>query len=528
MNSTRPAAGFTLLELLIVMVIIGIIIAFILTAALDGVRRAEERGTQALITKLEAGMADRVDALLNLRTEANSTHAYLAGVWNSSLPPSAFGDGSYLDAYARAQIIARFDQIKAELPDVFVVQKSDPLFAYYPLNFVAAPYDGVPSANITPNNLGHYLLPTGAGVYNNRSAKSYGSYPPAADYVPPSYGIFGASYTAAGGLYKSLFLSATRNNPTLVQPKPADAGYDGADNNGNGLVDEIGENGAVAGAMVALLDNHTHKTARSEMLYALLVNGQGPLGSVFSPDEFSDREVRDTDGDGLPEFVDAWGEPIQFYRWPIFYVSDIQKGSQFYNDATAPRDQNPLDPNKQLMDPSWWSEQINDASPWGTSYTPLSGAAHLFQTHFFTLTDPNANPGLGTGTGIVWDQSSTNASPFHGRRAYYSKYLILSGGPDKIPGVPVFDDQYWKALSDSLPSGGSITNVPSVGGNAPNFSPTLAAFRVECQAAPESPLRSGDVYMSPSKTDPISGAILEAGHDDITNHNIQAPGGATR
>ena len=43
----------------------------------------------------------------------------------------------------------------------------------------------------------------------------------------------------------------------------------------------------------------------------------GPLGSVFSPDDFSDREVKDTDGDGLPEFVDAWGQPLQFFRWPL-------------------------------------------------------------------------------------------------------------------------------------------------------------------------------------------------------------------
>ncbi len=58
----------------------------------------------------------------------------------------------------------------------------------------------------------------------------------------------------------------------------------------------------------------------------MLVEGQGPLGSAFKREDFTDREVRDTDGDGLPEFVDAWGEPLQFYRWPIFYHSDLQRG----------------------------------------------------------------------------------------------------------------------------------------------------------------------------------------------------------
>ena len=62
------------------------------------------------------------------------------------------------------------------------------------------------------------------------------------------------------------------------------------------------------------------------MLYALLVEGHGPLGSVFSRDDFTDKEVQDTDSDGLPEFVDAWGQPLQFYRWPLLYHSDIQRG----------------------------------------------------------------------------------------------------------------------------------------------------------------------------------------------------------
>ena len=40
---------------------------------------------------------------------------------------------------------------------------------------------------------------------------------------------------------------------------------------------------------------------------------------------FHGNEVADTDGDGLLEFVDAWGNPIQFLRWaPAFPGSDVQ------------------------------------------------------------------------------------------------------------------------------------------------------------------------------------------------------------
>ena len=114
---------------------------------------------------------------------------------------------------------------------------------------------------------------------------------------------------------------------------------------------------------------HKHVTARSEMLYDLLVEGVGPLGSVFSRDDFTNREVQDTDGDGLPEFVDAWGQPLQFYRWPIYYnnlssttttglatgLGYVAKGSDLYNGPSEPRQTDPLDPNQTLMAPAWWS-----------------------------------------------------------------------------------------------------------------------------------------------------------------------------
>ncbi len=90
------------------------------------------------------------------------------------------------------------------------------------------------------------------------------------------------------------------------------------------------------------------------MLYALLVEARGPLGSVFNADDFTNKEVQDTDHDGLPEFVDAWGEPLYFYRWPLYFTSDIQKGAATYTSVFETREQNPLDPSQQLLAPAWW------------------------------------------------------------------------------------------------------------------------------------------------------------------------------
>jgi prepilin-type N-terminal cleavage/methylation domain-containing protein len=37
-------------------------------------------------------------------------------------------------------------------------------------------------------------------------------------------------------------------------------------------------------------------------------------------DQFHDSEIGDVDHDGMPEFIDAWGNPIRFIRWPAGYL----------------------------------------------------------------------------------------------------------------------------------------------------------------------------------------------------------------
>ncbi len=58
------------------------------------------------------------------------------------------------------------------------------------------------------------------------------------------------------------------------------------------------------------------ETVSSELLYFTLVHygNFGSSGSVAG--QFGPQEVADTDNDGLLEFIDAWGNPLQFYRWP--------------------------------------------------------------------------------------------------------------------------------------------------------------------------------------------------------------------
>jgi prepilin-type N-terminal cleavage/methylation domain-containing protein len=71
----------------------------------------------------------------------------------------------------------------------------------------------------------------------------------------------------------------------------------------------------------------------AECLYLIVTMATGD-GTAL--EQFSDSEIGDIDGDGAPEFLDGWGQPISFIRWPAGFVSDIQTGD-------AEKDHDPYD-----------------------------------------------------------------------------------------------------------------------------------------------------------------------------------------
>ena len=593
-------AGFTLVELLVVVAIIGLIISLILVAAADGVRRAEERATQALITKLEVGINDRIDALLNSRGPVNQTHRYLAAITyaNSSIGsgyypvdtvPSLGGGTASKNSGSverRAQVIAQYDLLRAEMPDVFFVNAGASggaaFAASYPLNFAGAPYPpGTTSYSNYYLPLGTFSpgLPLDSNLNLTPNVLGLATTSPAT-FVPPPTGIFGASFSAAGGLYKTLYAAAAAdtiaNSPSaVINTNPA---LDGADNNGDGLIDDMGEvqcsssgvTSSFQSAVTARLQKHTHKTARSEMLYAILVEGLGPLGSVFTSDEFTQREVQDTDGDGLPEFVDAWGEPLLFFRWPIYYgakteatidklglpssavagPSDSQKGSDPYTGYPDTRQLDPLDANQLLVSPGWWSLSGNPglptsktsiagfpptftapdgSSPDGSTYFNQSQQALGFMHYFGSLVDPLLSSAAGSG----WDRTGG-----YNRRAYFTKFLVLSGGPDKQPGVGQFARDYTGETADGS---GSPVAFPNSSLSIENNTKLL--LMIENQASQTDPNlanRAGHFYEVPNgysssasgfSTTPTGTTLYlqsNAGLDDISNHNNSAPSTGVR
>jgi prepilin-type N-terminal cleavage/methylation domain-containing protein len=566
-DSRKRPNAFTLIELLVVMAIIGILMAFILIAAQDGVHRAQEKATLALISKLDIAVSERIDALSYRRADIYPGHVLMATI-------SLNATTNIQSVDMRAQVVAQVDLVRAQLPDVFFVQvlPANLVATSYPLNFA-----GLSNPTVLPNS----APPPAFTVGGLDNGVPIGTFITTTSNAPqfPALGAFGATYQAAAGIYKNL---------GYLPP-----GYDGVDNNFNGLIDEYAEGVGtdplipdpsnptsqinVSALIQKHLIAHDHKTARSEMLYAILVEGQGPFGSAFTRDDFSSKEVADTDGDGLPEFIDAWGHPLQFYRWPIYYNNDptaglnataggtrvapigggsyIQKGMLPYGNpnyvtpanANVPygdgigesRQLDPLDPNQTLVSLGWWSSGVNTSPP-GTG--AVSADALQFMQNFYSLLEPYYHiPQSNPPPGSTWDRSGAFA-----RRAFYSRFLIVSSGPDQQLGVAQLNVDYHSLYPSPALNGGPPLYLPSgtrdasgapipfpVPGNA--TASTILLTTIENQAGLIDPNRTGllneqevGYYANAFPYNDTSFWIQQAAQDDITNQALASPGGGVR
>lgn len=552
-RKTRAPGGFTLIELGIVIMIIGLLTSFILVVSMQGIERAKERATEALIAKLDTLVNDRLQIILSQHVDANLTHRFMA---DPNYPIGAFPNGdpnAFPTTSQRADVIARIDYVKAQMPDVFFVQVDPGTLSasggppIYPLNFAGyfpggqRGLGGTQTLNNSP--LDKYMLPVGQTVYFNPPAGNYGAIPLTGlppGFSPTGTGIYGAAYTAAAGLLKNL---GNASEQMIGMPAaPYDPrGYNGVDDNGNGYVDEFAEgvNAANFPAVQACLRNHRHSTARSEALYGFLVESPGAL---VGRDSFKDSEVADTDGDGMPEFIDGWGNPILFFRWPTYYNSDVQKGVPWDGGSVASyrssvpyagysdqRETNSLDPNGQLVSPAWWARAYANP-PWNT-ISPYPGyLTLLFQQMFFSLVDPTATPATPEPSAPTrWDRTG-----FFKRRAFQTRYLILSAGPDGIHGVPLVNDndpsdsRIKASWGNSASIDGISLDLNMIEGAARPFQ-----FNYGTNAFPIGNPFYDAIRPGPGDPTQVPGArptyqIVDDGFDDISNHNLRVSGAAAR
>jgi len=86
---------------------------------------------------------------------------------------------------------------------------------------------------------------------------------------------------------------------------------------------------------VATLDaiNPTDEYADAECLFMIVM--QGGLADCLTCTVLDSIPKGDVDGDGAPEFLDAWGQPIRYVLWPAGFEQPI--GTKYF-DQTAPFD----------------------------------------------------------------------------------------------------------------------------------------------------------------------------------------------
>ena len=233
------------------------------------------------------------------------------------------------------------------------------------------------------------------------------------------------------------------------------------DNDGNGLVDDWLE--GISGDNAAQIicqpsgSQAQHGAGRDALRHP--GRGGGAAGLGVQPRRLHRQGGRDTDGDGLPEFVDAWGQPLQFFRWPLLYHSDIQRGQAFV--STAPQTWSLIPPyagaagrsasrTRWIPTSSSWRPRggrrratgdsrltgLSVHGPPGARSSPganVSPAAQFFGTFFHTASRTAAAFRRWRGLGPVGTSY---------RRAFFTKFLVLSGGQDQVPGVFLYTDDY--------------------------------------------------------------------------------------
>ena len=147
----------------------------------------------------------------------------------------------------------------------------------------------------------------------------------------------------------------------------------------------------------------------AECLYMVLASIQDEYGNGL--DAFSDDEIGDLDGDGMPEIQDPWGMPIEFLRWaPGFseLASDYEGVIGQWSSAPALPDT--VYPTTRQRSPIQSNNSIDDPDP----FDPLS-------------TDPRLNRVTTITTPPFDDPADNNAR----NDTFRLVPLIYSAGPNR-------------------------------------------------------------------------------------------------
>lgn len=268
----RPHSAFTLVELLIVVVIIGMLAAISLAALQKAQEAARIAKTKSTITKLNDIIMRKFESYKTRRVTLFNTSD---GSPFTGIQPAPKTQPYPSTVVAAMKLCGLRDLIRMELPDrwtdVAPAKPSSPLYLKFSVS---------QSANFSAINV-HVQTPAlSARYYNN--------------------------YVAA----------VNRTNVNTVS-----------------------------------------KNAAAKCLYMIVMSSGDAAG------QFTQDEIADLDGDGLPAFVDGWKNPIRFIRWPAGFITPLPNATNLpsgfstaqlnadsdLQSGDAKRDPDPFDPNEALI-----------------------------------------------------------------------------------------------------------------------------------------------------------------------------------
>lgn len=106
---------------------------------------------------------------------------------------------------------------------------------------------------------------------------------------------------------------------------------------------------------------YRNQSAECLYLVIMLTTGDGEARTLFSK-----QDIGDTDGDGLQEFLDGWGRPIQFVRWSTGFVSPLQP-LDVNGNRDPDNDHDPFDPFRVDIDAYRYVPLVFSTGPDGQS-----------------------------------------------------------------------------------------------------------------------------------------------------------------
>ena len=426
-HSIAERSGYTLIELLVVVAIIGMLAALSIVVMTGITTQAEEEATKATLAK--------INRLLEARIEAFD-RAFKGGRRDDYV----IGTIQLLKA-----IDSRFDYYELH------PEESPPaisMLAYKAGFRFEVPQRMVDRAASGEDQNTNGTLDTGEDLNGNGVLDGPDNVPaPTTFLIVP--GMPGSVYLKVAYPFarRQLIQEAL---PTVVTPTKDEIDARVTENWAKHVAWETSAAGSDADTI--------NSTESSELLYFMLTQSGNFGTTLAAADQFTESEVADVDEDGLLEFVDAWGQPFQFYRWPT-RLFDPDAPNPFKPEFATLNDNTEVDPSPldDDLDPTTIedTDALREIMPWEREYAgllvkglpPTPIAIGNTTQRDMMLVDPNDPVGIlytfledpqYTSLGIDLTDEY-NESKYHTPDTYHAP-LIVSGGPDERLGLRAPND----------------------------------------------------------------------------------------